>query len=284
MIDNICKFLAETFPTDFASWLLGEPIAFTKLEPSELSVEPIRADSVIFLKSLKMILHIEFQTDSNKNIPFRMTDYLLRLHRQFPDMEIYQVVIYLTPSQSPLVYETTFNLGGLSHQFNVIRIWEQPTEIFRKYQGLLPFAALSQTDNPEETLRQVARQIENIEDKQVQSNVAASTAIISGIALNKEIIQRLLRSEIMKESVIYQEILLEGEAKGLAKGEARGIAKGKAETARQIALNMMHSNISGDLVAQFTGLSLKEVQKLQKLSAKKAQSPKTAKTKRSPKT
>jgi predicted transposase/invertase (TIGR01784 family) len=284
MIDNICKFLAETFPTDFASWLLGEPIAFTKLEPTELSVEPIRADSVIFLKSLKMILHIEFQTDPNKNIPFRMTDYLLRLHHQFPDMEIYQVVIYLTPSQSPLVYETTFNLGGLSHQFNVIRIWEQPTEIFRKYQGLLPFAALSQTDNPEETLRQVARQIENIEDKQVQSNVAASTAIISGIALNKEIIQRLLRSEIMKESVIYQEILLEGEAKGLAKGEARGIAKGKAETARQIALNMMHSNISGDLVAQFTGLSLKEVQKLQKLSAKKAQSPKTAKTKRSPKT
>ena len=138
-----------------------------------------------------------------------MTDYLLRLHRQFPDMEIYQVVIYLTPSASPLVYETKFNLGGLSHQFNVIRIWEQPTEIFRKYQGLLPFAALSQTDNPEETLRQVAKQIEQITDKQIQSNVAASTAIISGIALNKEIIQRLLRSEIMKESVTYQEILLD---------------------------------------------------------------------------
>jgi predicted transposase/invertase (TIGR01784 family) len=287
MIDNICKFLAETFPTDFASWLLGEPIAFTKLEPSELSVEPIRADSVIFLKSLKMILHIEFQTDPNKNIPFRMTDYLLRLHRQFPDMEIYQVVIYLTPSQSPLVYQTTFNLGGLSHKFNVIRIWEQPTEIFQQYQGLLPFATLSQTDNPEETLRQVARQIENIEDKQVQSNVAASTAIISGIALNKEIIQKLLRSDIMKESVIYQEILLEGEAKGkaegIAEGEAKGLAKGKAETAKQIAINMMRSNISGDLVSQFTGLSLKEVQKLQKLSAKKAQTPKSAKTKRSPK-
>jgi predicted transposase/invertase (TIGR01784 family) len=202
-------------------------------------------------------------------------------------MEIYQVVIYLTPSQSPLVYQTTFNLGGLSHKFNVIRIWEQPTEIFQQYQGLLPFATLSQTDNPEETLRQVARQIENIEDKQVQSNVAASTAIISGIALNKEIIQKLLRSDIMKESVIYQEILLEGEAKGkaegIAEGEAKGLAKGKAETAKQIAINMMRSNISGDLVSQFTGLSLKEVQKLQKLSAKKAQTPKSAKTKRSPK-
>ncbi|MFN5504702.1 MAG: Rpn family recombination-promoting nuclease/putative transposase [Pseudanabaena sp.] len=291
MIDNICKFLAETFPIDFASWLLGEPINFTKLEPSELSVEPIRADSVIFLKSLRMILHIEFQTDPNKNIPFRMTDYLLRLHRQFPDREIYQVVIYLTPSESPLVYETTFNLGGLSHQFNVIRLWEQPTEIFQQYQGLLPFATLSQTKHPEETLRQVARQIEQITDKQVQSNVAASTAIISGIALNKEIIQRLLRSEIMKESVIYQEILregiAEGEAKGLAKGKAEGIAegeaKGKTKERNQIAINMMHSNISVELIAQFTGLTLKEVQKLQKISAQKSNPQKSAKTKRSPK-
>ncbi|MEA5489523.1 hypothetical protein VB775_22160 [Pseudanabaena sp. CCNP1317] len=56
----------------------------------------------------------------------------------------------------------------------------------------------------------MARQIENIADKQLQSNVAASTAIISGIALSKEIIKRLLRSDIMKESVIYQEILHEG--------------------------------------------------------------------------
>jgi predicted transposase/invertase (TIGR01784 family) len=196
-------------------------------------------------------------------------------------------VIYLTPRESTLVYQTTFNLGGLSHQFNVIRLWEQPTEIFQQYQGLLPFATLSQTDNPEETLRQVAKQIEQISDKQVQSNVAASTAIISGIALNKEIIQRLLRSEIMKESVIYQEILLEGiaegEARGIAKGEAMGIVKGevkgKTETENQIALNMLRSNVSLELVSQFTGLTLKQVQKLQKLAAQKTKMPKSVKTK-----
>nr|WP_231662380.1 hypothetical protein [Pseudanabaena sp. 'Roaring Creek'] len=154
-----------------------------------------------------------------------MADYRLRLYRKFPEKQIHQVVIYLTPSQSTLVNETTFSIGELTHHFQVIHLWEQPTETFQQYQGLLPFAPLSNTNNPEETLRQVAQQIENITDKTTQSNVAASTAIISGIALNKEIIQRLLKSEIMKESVIYQEILLEG----IAKGEARGIAKGKAE-------------------------------------------------------
>ena len=287
MYDNTCKFLAENFPEDFACWLLGKSIPLTKLEPSELSVEPIRADSVVFLESIQIILHIEFQTEPNKNIPFRMTDYQLRLYRKFPEKQIHQVVIYLSPSQSRLVYENTFNIGRLNHEFNIIRLWEQPTEIFQRYQGLLPFAVLTNNQDPEETLRQVARQIENIEDKQVQSNVAASTAIISGIALNKEIIQRLLRSEIMKESVIYQEILLEGEAKGLAKGEAKGLAKGEAKglakASNQIALNMLRSNIAIDLVAKFTGLTLKQVQKLQKISLKQSQPPKVSKLKRSPK-
>jgi predicted transposase/invertase (TIGR01784 family) len=295
MIDNICKFLAESFSRDFASWILGEAIALTKIEPSELSVEPIRADSVIFLESTEIILHIEFQTEPNKNIPFRMADYRLRLYRKFPERQIHQVVIYLSPSQSALVHETTFNTGKLNHEFNVIRLWEQPTEIFQQYQGLLPFATLSQTHNPEDTLRQVAKQIENIADKQVQSNVAASTAIISGIALSKEIIQRLLRSDIMKESVIYQEILreglveglAEGKAKGLAEGKAKGLAEGKAkglvEATNQIALNMLRSNISTDLIAQVTGLTIKQIEKLQKLAAKQSQSPKSSRTKRSSK-
>jgi predicted transposase/invertase (TIGR01784 family) len=142
--------------------------------------------------------------------------------------------------------------------------------------GLLPLAVLSKTDSPEETLRQVAAQIENINDRQVQSSVAASTAIISGIALSREIIHRLLRSEIMKESVIYQEILLEGQAKGKAEGKAEG----SVEATNQIALNMLRSNVAVELVAQFTGLTLKQVQKLQKLATSK---PNGKRAKRSPK-
>ncbi len=96
----------------------------------------------------------------------------------------------------------------------------------------------------------------------------------------------------MKESVIYQSILQEGLAEGKAKGIAEGIAegmakgiaegkaKGIAETTKQLALNMLRSNIAIDLVVQITGLSLKQVQKLQKTSTKP---PKTSKSpKRSP--
>jgi predicted transposase YdaD len=95
----------------------------------------------------------------------------------------------------------------------------------------------------------------------------------------------------MKESVIYQEILheglaegkarglaegkarglAEGKAKGLAEGKAKGLAKGKAEERNQIALNMLRSNIAVDVIAQVTGLTVKQVQKL---SAKNSQKPK----------
>jgi predicted transposase YdaD len=78
----------------------------------------------------------------------------------------------------------------------------------------------------------------------------------------------------MEESVVYQEILREGLAKGAAEGLAKGLAKGKVEAANQIALNMLRSNMSPDLVAQLTGLTLKQIQKLQKTSTKQSRTKK----------
>jgi predicted transposase YdaD len=71
---------------------------------------------------------------------------------------------------------------------------------------LLPFATLSQTEDKTRTLQQVAEAIEQINDTRIQSNIAASTAILTGLVLNKELIKRLLRSDAMRESVIYQDI------------------------------------------------------------------------------
>jgi len=273
--DNTCKFLAETFPTDFASWLLGNPIPLTKLEPSELSIEPIRADSVIFLGSSEIILHLEFQTRTDENMAFRMVDYWVRLHRKYPNKQIHQTVIYLKPINSELAYQTSFNSPQLTHNFNVIRLWEQPTETFQQYQGLLPLAVLTKTNNATETLKEVAKLIDNIEDQKLKSSLIGATYITSGLVLELDIIKKIFRIDAMKESVTYQEILLEGKAKGLAEGKAEGKAlglalglaegevKGKIEERTQIAQNMMRSGLSIDLIAQFTGLTVEQIQKLQ---------------------
>lgn len=110
MFDNVCRFLAESFSADFATWLLGESITLTQLSPSELSLEPIRADALILLQSDEIVLHIEFQTEAKAEIPFRMTDYRLRVYRRFPHKRMHQVLIYLQPTTSELVQQTAFVL------------------------------------------------------------------------------------------------------------------------------------------------------------------------------
>lgn len=202
------------------------------------------------MQSEEVVLHIEFQTSPDEDIPFRMTDYRLRVYRRYPNKEMYQVVIYLKPSNSELVHQNTFELTNLRHQFNVIRLWEENTDIFLNNSGLLPFAVLTRTDNPRETLTQIADLIDSMPNKQQQSDISASTAILSGLKLDQDSIKRILRSDIMKESVMYQEIFHEGEVKG------------EKQAIQNIALNMLRNSMNMEDIVKLTGLNLQEIEQL----------------------
>jgi predicted transposase/invertase (TIGR01784 family) len=261
MYDNICKYIAETFSNDLAQWLLGQPIELTLLQPTELQVAPIRADSLIFLQSADLILHIEFQTDPKEDILFRMADYRLRIYRRFPDKQVHQVVIYLRETDSALARVNNFILPELRHEFNVLRLWEIPTEQLLQSLGLLPFAVLSQTENPVQVLEQVARRIDRVADRQERSALSATTAILAGLVLDKMIITRLLREDLMKESVIYQEIEAASEAKGLERGIQAGIQTGEAN----LVLRLLHRRI-GEIPRVFSAkireLSVEQLENL----------------------
>ncbi len=138
MYDNTCKFLIEQFAADFATWLLGEAVPLTELSPSELSLEPIRADALILLQSDSTILHLEFQTQPDPTMPFRMLDYAVRVYRKFPARNLQQTVMYLRRTTSDEVSKTCFDRLRTRHEFDVIRLWEQPVSQFLQFPGLLP--------------------------------------------------------------------------------------------------------------------------------------------------
>ncbi|MEO1132382.1 MAG: Rpn family recombination-promoting nuclease/putative transposase [Cyanobacteria bacterium J06639_1] len=246
MFDNVCRYLSERYSPDIASWLLGRPIVFTTLSPTELSLQPIRADSLILLESEDLVLQIEFSTDPDGAIPFRLTDYRLRGHRRYPHKQMRQVVVYLRETNSPLVYQDTFELSHTRHRFDVIRLWEEPAEKFLTSPGLLPFAALAQSGDREGVLRQVSERVDAMGDTVRQSDIAASAGILAGLVLNKETVNQILRSNIMKESVVYQDIKREG----------------KEENTRELALKMLENGIDAAKVVTITGLSLEQVRAL----------------------
>lgn len=49
--DNLCKILAEKYPFDFARWLLNQEPRKIEILKTELSIEPIRTDSVTFIQT-----------------------------------------------------------------------------------------------------------------------------------------------------------------------------------------------------------------------------------------
>lgn len=234
--DTVCKYLVEHAPADYASWLLGEPVQLSEINPSELSLEAIRADSLMFLQASNTILHLEWQTRPDAKIPFRMADYRLRLYRRYPDRTVRQIVIYLKPSRSPSVFQTTFEIPNTHHTFEVIRLWEQPVDIFLSSPGLLPLAVLAKTEDKEAVLRQSNQQIMALSDPAERGNMAASTVTLAGLVLkDNPLVQQLLRQDIVQDSVVYQAIKREG----LEEGLQRGREEGREETTRSIALRLL---------------------------------------------
>ncbi len=231
--DNVCKYLAEQFPDAFALWLLGRAERLSVLEPSELSTEPIRADSVTLLQSEDRILHIEFQTDPDQVMPLRMLDYWVRLRRRYPYKWIHQVVIYLRFTSSERVYQTELRDQNTHHRFEVLRLWEQDPALLLSSPALLPFVVLSQVADPEEQLRVVAKGIERIPDRRIQSNVTAATAVLAGLSLSETVVEGILEELGMRESVIYQKWRAEALKEGRVEGRAEGRAEGRVEGIRR---------------------------------------------------
>lgn len=253
MFDPVCKFLIETFPTDFANWLLGKPVTLTEISAAELSLEPIRPDALMLFESEDTILHIEAQTQIDKAIPFRMLDYRVRGHRRYPQKAMKQVVIYLRKTQSELAYQTTFALENTQHQFEVIRLWEQPLDIFLNTPGLLPFAPLSNAKDKAAALTQVAKAIETLPTKQERDNITASAYILAGLVLDQAVTERILVESIFEESVTYQAII--------ERGRVKGVQQAKKELVLQL-LNRKVGSVSQSIEAKIDQLPLEQVENL----------------------
>jgi predicted transposase YdaD len=106
-------------------------------------------------------------------------------------------------------------------------MWEQNPVLFLNNPALLPLAPLTRTNAPQSLLSQVAESVAKIEEIEIKRDIAACTEILAGLRFEKKLISQLLREDIMRESVIYQDILQKGEEKGRKEGEKLGEQRGR---------------------------------------------------------
>ena len=214
--DNICKYLSEEYPERFAAWLLGQAPVTVEVMKTELTIEPIRADFVTFLRTQEQILHLEFQVEvaSEPPLPLRMLDYWVRLYRRY-QVPITQVIVLLKQTSAAAAWEEEFRVGETRHRYRVVRMWEQDPELLLQDTALVPLASLCRTDAPRQLLTRVANEVAKIETTEERGQIAACTEVLAGLRFDDDLIQQLLREDTMRESVVYQRILREGRQEGL---------------------------------------------------------------------
>ncbi|WP_375515165.1 Rpn family recombination-promoting nuclease/putative transposase [uncultured Nostoc sp.] len=252
--DNLCKILAEKYPRDFIRWLLNQEPRTIEILKTELSIEPIRADSVTFLQTENRILHLEFQTTikSPKPISLRMLDYYVRLTRKY-QVPVTQVVIFLQETSDEIAFTEEYVSEVTTHRYRVIRMWEQDSALFLGNLALLPLAPLTRTDSAQALLSQVAEEIVKIPDIETRQNTAAYTEILAGLKFEKDFIRQLLREDIMQESVIYQDILQKGEQRGEQKEAFRFLNR---------QLNRRFGEIDSSIFERIRVLSTEQLEQL----------------------
>ncbi|XWK86722.1 MAG: Rpn family recombination-promoting nuclease/putative transposase [Phormidium sp.] len=256
--DNLCKYLAETYASNFVRWLLDINPTNVRVLKTEIIPEPIRSDALILLQTDNQILHLEFQTlpYSEPPLPYRMLKYWVLLYGQYK-CDIEQVVIFLKETTSEQVLVDRFERRNTRHSYRIIRLWEQDPTPFLAEPALLPLAPLTRSNNPTNLLEQVAQQVAMLEEPAQKQSLAAAAEILAGLRFEKNLIRRLFREELMQESVIYQDIL----ERGLQRGLEQGLQRGEAIALLRI-LTRRFGEIAPELAEKIRSLSIPQLESL----------------------
>jgi predicted transposase YdaD len=107
-----------------------------------------------------------------------------------------------------------------------------------------------------------------IEEPAQRQSISACVQVLAGLRFEKSLIQGLFRREIMRESVIYQDILQEG----LRQGQQEGLRQGQQEGLRQVVqliidtLEVRFSETPSDITEQLMNLTPEQLRQLHRLA------------------
>src|SRR6266581_9645821 len=227
--DDAMKKLVGGNPQDLVSWVIPGA-QFGKQLPFELSVENIYADGLlqVSLDGKEFLAHIEFQSSYDGHIGERLLEYNVLASRQYHYIPVYSCVIYLKNHSS--VPHSPF-LRELPNGEEVVRFHYRSIELGKLVAGellqtglvgLLPLLPLTKDGARREVVEEM---ISGLISAEKTESLWIGYALASRVL--KDDLKWLKRrftmlEDILRDTPVYQEVLAEGEEKGIKEGDLRG--------------------------------------------------------------
>jgi len=225
---------------------------------ADLSTVTSQADAILLIgKKRKRAAHVEIQASFDSTIGIRivmyyalgfktlglpMRSYLILLRPEADHSSINGIVEHVDDEDQSTI---------LRFQYRVIRVWQlRAKDLIESGLGVLPLAFIADI-NPADLPKLVRRAKERLEGEAEPGTIGefwTSIDILMGLKYERPFVTELLKGvRAMKESVTYQGILQEGEARGEIRGRRASLLKlgtnlfGEPEPATQARLQLIDS-------------------------------------------
>jgi predicted transposase YdaD len=263
-IDTSGKRIIHLYNQAWLEWTLQQHVEIEAELSSEFQFVARSSDSLLRIKSGKnlFLALTELQFQYRKNIPHRLAAYAA-LAREKYNMEVFVTVIYFLPPPEDVTLDHAFHtdfMGQIAHQdFKIIALWELDAAQVLTFNNpvLLPFVPLMQGGN---TIEMVQTCATRIRQQDLSSDLETLLALLSSYVIDSKLINKILRweMEIVQQSPILQELLLERFLKGQNEGRCQEIIK---------TLNRMLAFRFGVAMGNFEGyfkkVGLKQLEQLE---------------------
>ncbi|MFN6518294.1 MAG: Rpn family recombination-promoting nuclease/putative transposase [Nostoc sp. CreGUA01] len=267
--DTGSKRLISLAPDAWVQWVTQRPDVVAK-EILGSEFQWISRESDVLVKAYSktngdfLVLN-ELQLRYRKQMPLRMRAYTALAEEKY-QLPTYPVLINILPPPSGVSvvnsYQTEFLGLRAIQDYRVINLWEVDAEIvFRQpLPSLLPFVPILRGGSETSVVQQALQQLRTSEQL---NQLEPLLAFFASFVLDIPIVQQIMRSDmaVLRESPWYQEILTEGEQKGLKQGLEQGLEQG----ARRQLIRVLQRRF-GEIPQQVqTSLETQSIEELENL-------------------
>ncbi|MCE9530605.1 MAG: hypothetical protein K8T89_05675 [Planctomycetes bacterium] len=258
--DVTSKDLLEISPADWLAWLgQPRPPELVRAIDADVSTISMSADKVLFVDDPSpWILHIEFQSSRDAELPLRAMVYQILLRHRHGVPVVTVLLLLREQADGPELtgeLELSAPLGrSWAFRYEIVRLWQQPVELFLKGPPcLIPFAPLAAVDEGTlpRVISEMKKQIENVHPETQARKLWAACTILMGMRYSTEVIDKVLPIMInLKDSSTYwlihdqavaeglQTGRQEGRQEGLQAGQEIGVVRGRAEQSQATILRL----------------------------------------------
>ena len=243
--DEIFKHVTREYPRSLAALALKTRDVEVRdpVNTEHLTVRMHHSDMTFYVEfpDEYAIWHIEAQTDESRHkpMPLRMLAYSSFLALEH-EKNVYSTVLYFRPpagQNDPGFYRYgDAERGGVSFQYNVIRIYELAGEAFLDAEsiGLLPFTALMKPPPDLSSEAWVEKCIETTQsaavDRETRATLLFGLSLFGSLVHPSELFQDSTLEAIMQESPFYDYVVERSKEQGIEQGIAQGARQTSIES------------------------------------------------------